>query len=134
MATKTIANDLSITSHATQQDAQLLVTINNGPQAQKAAIGGELLWEYDSAPTWKQFAKDHPVGSDGRRAVVALMDQFEMIGTFVKQGLLDRGLVNDLCWAKGAWDKCEHLAMHYREHDGNTEIYANFERLADGQR
>lgn len=134
MPTKTTAKtDLSIASHASLADAQLIVAINNGPMAGRAMDGHDLLWQYDEAPTWKQFEKDHKPGSPGRLAVNAVLNYYETIGTFVKQGLLDRGLVYDLLWVKGLWDRCENIAMEYRRRAGNPEIYANFERLAKAQ-
>lgn len=125
--------DLTVTSHATQQDAQLMVAINNGPVAERALVGQELLWAYDTPPTWKQFDRDHPARSEGRIAVTAVLNYYETIGTYVKQGLLDRGLVYDLLWVKGLWARCENIALHYRERAGEPEIYANFERLAKAQ-
>jgi hypothetical protein len=134
MPTKSVAKpDLSITSRATQADAQLIVAINNGPMAGRAMDGHELLWGYDGPLTWKQFERDHKPGSAGRLAVNAVLNYYETIGTFVNQGLLDRGLVYDLLWVKGVWQRCEPIAMEYRRRAGNREIYANFELLATSQ-
>lgn len=133
MATKTAVPDLQVTSTATVQDAQLLVSIFNGPLAMRAQDGLTALYAYDAPPTWEQFDRDHPRGSDAARDVSALLNLNEEIATFVKQGLLDRGLVYDLLWVKGAWELCRAIALHYRETSGNAEIYANFERLATAQ-
>ena len=57
----------------------------------------------------------------------------ETVATFVKQGLLDKGLVYDLLWVSGAWQRCKAIALHERERSGSAEMYANFERLAAGQ-
>jgi hypothetical protein len=134
MPTKTVAKpDLSITSHATQADAQLLVALNAGPMALRIMDGHELLMGYDQPPSWKQFDKVHKPGSPGRLAVQAVLYYYETIGTFVKQGLLDRGLVYDLLWVKGIWKLCEPIALEYRRRSGEAEMYANFERLAKAQ-
>lgn len=133
MATKTMPNNLTITTHATQQDAVLLMQILNGPMGLRASDGLDLLWGYDSPPSYEQFNKDHPQGSEGCREVKALLNESEAIATFVKQGLIDRGLVYDLLWVKGTWDRCASIALHYRKQAGEPEIYANFERLAAGQ-
>lgn len=133
MATKTMQNNLTITTHATQQDAVLLMQIMNGPLGLRAADGLTLLWDYERPPTYEQFVKQHPSGSQGQRDVQALLTVNETIATFVKQGLIDRGLVYDLLWVKGVWDRCANIALHYRKQTGEPEIYANFERLAAGQ-
>ena len=125
--------DLSVISTATQADAQLIVAINNSPTAARCADGHDLLWGYDGPLTWKQLEKDHKPGSAGRLAISAVLNYYETIGTFVKQGLLDRGLVYDLLWVKGVWARVEPIAQEYRRKAGEPEIYANFERLAAGQ-
>jgi len=134
MATKAMPHDLTITTHATQQDANLLVQLLNGPLGLRAVDAMALLGAYDSPPTYAQFIKDHPVGSAGNQAVQGLLTVSETIATFVKQGLLDKGLVYDLLWVNGAWERCKNIALHDRERAGVAEIYANFERLAAGQR
>jgi len=134
MATTTpTAAGLSITSTATQQDAQLLVTIFNGPLALRAQEGLQLLYGYDDPPTWEQFDRDHPRSSEGAGHVQSLLNLYEEIATFVKHGLIDRDLVFDLLWVEGAWQRCANLARHFRETAGEPEIYANFERLAAAQ-
>jgi hypothetical protein len=133
MATTTSTPELTITRTATHEDAQLLVQLLGTPMAQRATDGLELLHDYRNPPTYEQFAADHPRGSEGARCVHALLNLNEMIGTFVKNDLLDRDLVYDLLWVAGAWDRCRSIALHFREESGNAEIYANFERLAAGQ-
>jgi len=131
--TKTTA-DLSVTRTATREDAQLLVQLMSTPVAERAADGMEVLFGYKTPPTYEQFSADHPRGSEGARAVNALLNMNETIGTFVKNGLLDRDLVYDLLWVSGAWQRCKNIALYYRKQSGNAEIYANFERLAAGQK
>jgi len=134
MATTTSSTTgLSITSTATQQDAQLLVSMFNGPLALRAQDGLTTLYGYDEPPTWEQFDRDHPHGTEEARCVSALLNLNEEIATFVKHGLLDRDLVFDLLWVQGAWERCASIALHYRETAGEPEIYANFERLAMAQ-
>ena len=129
----TTQSDLTVTTRATQADAQLLVSLMSTPGALRAMDGMDLLWGYDTAPTWEQFDADHPHGSEGARAVNATLGINETIGTFVKQGLLDRGLVYDLYWIAGVWDRCRAIALHFREVSGVPEMYENFEALAAGQ-
>ncbi|MCU1623227.1 MAG: hypothetical protein JWL79_2072 [Frankiales bacterium] len=133
MTTTIPQQDLSISAKPTQADAQLLVSLINGPMAQRAYDGSDLLMGYDSPPTFAQFDADHPRGSEGARAVSALLGFNETLGTFVKQGLLDRGLVYDLYWVAGLWERSAAIALHVREKSGVAAMYENFEALAKGQ-
>jgi hypothetical protein len=133
MATKTAPGDLTVTPHATREDALLITQLLNGPLGILAIDGMAVLQSYDRGPTHERLVEDHPVGSDGYRAVQALLTMSETIATFVKQGLLDKALVYDLFWVRGAWDRCQAIALHERERDGEPLIYANFEALAEGQ-
>ncbi len=128
------ARDLTVTRTATRQDAELLVQIMSTPVAERASDGMELLFGYDKPPSYEQFSKDHPRGSDGSRCVNAVLNFNETIGTFVKNGLLDKDLVYDLLWVAGAWERCKAIALHHREESGEPKIYENFEWLATGQK
>jgi hypothetical protein len=65
-------------------------------------------------------------------APVRKMLQFgEVIGTLVKQGVLDRGLVLDLWWVKGAWARVQPTAQRERTRLGEARLYENFEALAE---
>jgi hypothetical protein len=57
----------------------------------------------------------------------------ETIGTLVKNDLLDRALVYDWLWVRGAWDRVGAAAKRSREKEGVPEMYENFEALAQGQ-
>jgi hypothetical protein len=130
MTTTTTRDALTVTRTATQADAQLIVSLMNGPLGLRASDGMSLLFTYDDAPTYAQFVTDHPVGSKGYQDVNAVLSINETIGTFVKQGLLDRALVHDVFWIEGAWKQCERLALHFRDETGEPRIYENFEALA----
>ena len=128
-ATKTL-DELTVTTTATQADAQLIVSLINGPLGMRASDGLSLLFSYDEPPTHAQFIKDHPVGSDGYKNMTGVLGLNEILGTFVKQGLLDRGLVHDTLWIAGAWKQCKPLVLHLRDKAGEPRIYENFEALA----
>ena len=130
MTESTTRDALSVTRTATQADAQLLVSLMNGPLALRASDGMSLLLTYDDVPAPARFLADHPVGSKGYQDVNAVLAMNETIGTFVKHGLLDRALVHDLFWVDGAWSRCEGLAMHFREAGGEPRLFENFEALA----
>jgi hypothetical protein len=67
-------------------------------------------------------------------AVQTLLVFYETVGTLVKNGLFDRNLAYDWLWAHGAWGKVGPAAERARAKAGVPELYANFERLAAGQR
>jgi hypothetical protein len=50
--------------------------------------------------------------------------------TFVKQGILDRGLVEDLWWIEGLWARVGPAAIRERKKMGEPRLYENFEALA----
>jgi len=57
----------------------------------------------------------------------------ETIGTLVKNNLIDRDLIYDWLWVKGAWDRVGPAALRAREKAGVPAMYENFEALAQGQ-
>jgi hypothetical protein len=57
----------------------------------------------------------------------------ETVGTLVKNGLLDRDLVLDWLWVSGAWDRVGGAALESRAAAGVTELWENFEALAQEQ-
>ena len=57
----------------------------------------------------------------------------ETVGTLVKNGLLDRDLVLDWLWVSGAWDRVGAAALESRADAGVTELWENFEALAQEQ-
>jgi hypothetical protein len=132
--TSTQTSDLTVQRAATQADAQLLVSMMSSPFAESAARGMDHLYTYENPPTYEQFHADHPHGSSTRLDIIALLNYNETLGTFVKQGLLARGLVYDLYWISGGWERCRPIALGFREAGGNDQLYENFEALAVADR
>jgi hypothetical protein len=56
----------------------------------------------------------------------------EVVGTFVNQGVLDRGLATDMWWIEGLWSRVAPTAGRQREHLGEPRLWENFEKLAGG--
>jgi hypothetical protein len=65
-------------------------------------------------------------------AVQKVLNFGEVVGTFVKQGVLDRGLVMDMWWMEGLWARVGGAAERLREHLGEPRLSENFEALAGG--
>jgi hypothetical protein len=57
----------------------------------------------------------------------------ETVGTLVKNGLLDRQLVYDWLWVEGSWARVGPAAKRAREKAGVSQLYENYESLAQGQ-
>jgi hypothetical protein len=55
-------------------------------------------------------------------AVRALLMFGETVGTFVKQEVLDRGLVLDLWWVEGFWKRVALAAVRQRERIGEPRL------------
>jgi hypothetical protein len=82
------------------------------------------------------FADDFdPDGVDANDPSIQSMLIFnETIGTLVKNGLLDRGLVYDWLWVAGTWERVAPAAKRARAKAGVPQLYENYEALATGQR
>lgn len=108
---------------ATHDDASLMVDLL---QWHTAAGGMEASMALMDAGFDAEAAK-----VEDRHVFVMLM-MGETIGTFVKQGVLDGGLVYDL-WAAGLmWDRVGPAALKQREQYGVPALWENFEALAKG--
>ncbi|HEX6461184.1 MAG TPA: hypothetical protein VF032_19870 [Thermoleophilaceae bacterium] len=88
-----------------------------------------------SAAGRKIFADDFdPEAASALDEEVQTMLLFnETIGTLVKNDLLDRALVYDWLYVKGAWARVGPAAKRAREKAGVSAMYENFEALAAGQ-
>jgi hypothetical protein len=127
------AQGLSVTTTATMADAQLIASLLTTPLSVHAAAGADFLMSRRSPMSYAQYEREHPPGSDHRRDINAMMGFNETIATFVKRGLLDRELVEDLYWVAGAWRACENIVRGIREQAGEPRLYENFEALAQQQ-
>lgn len=81
----------------------------------------------------------HAVFSDGFDAANSSMDNpavrrlltfGEVVGTLVKQDILDRGLVLDMWWISGVWERLKAAVTKERERLGELRLYENLEALA----
>ena len=87
----------------------------------------------DGGLTYEVYEATYPAGSDDSVAIMNVLAWNETIGTLVKQGLLDRGLVLDWLWVAGAWEQCRFIALAGREETGVPQMWENFEALAKSQ-
>jgi hypothetical protein len=126
----TQADDLRIVGGATAADAQLIVAMQHVNAISGADEGWHLLHAFDNPPTLTQLRKRHHADSREYRCVSMFLGSCETIGTFVKQGLLNEGLVHDLYWIAGVWRASEKVCKGLRKEAGEPRLFENFELLA----
>jgi hypothetical protein len=132
MSTPTIRTESapSLKTGATIADAQLVVQILATGSAAGADRGFEILRSAPSPLTLEQLREAHQRLGDGYRQVMAFLGQAETIATFVKQGLLNEGLIQDLLWVAGGWAASASVCAGLREESGEPRLFENFEWLA----
>jgi hypothetical protein len=137
MTIPTQASELTINSSPTQTDAQLMLQLAQLAQAMRVDHGGALLHKHhkqlNGPLSYEAFQATYPDGDADGTAILNVLAWNETVGTLVKQGLLDRGLVLDWLWVAGAWERCRPIAIGQREEMGQAEIWENFEALAISQ-
>ena len=106
---------------ATHEDAQLVIQLVRwgSEMGLDDALAKIMADDFDPE---QASAADHDV----RRALTF----GEMVGTLVKQGLLNKDLVYDLWWVQGLWDRVGPAARRQREAFGEPRLSENFEALA----
>jgi hypothetical protein len=75
---------------------------------------------------------DPETASTDDSSVQKVLNFGEVVGTFVNQGVLDRGLVTDMWWMEGLWSRVGPAARRLREHLGEPRLSENFEKLGGG--
>jgi hypothetical protein len=135
MTIPTQTTDLTVTASPTQTDAQLVVQLAQLGQSMRIDRGQALLWKHhkDGGITFAQFEAAYPTDSEDATAIINVLKWHETVGTLVKQGLLNRGIVHDWLWVSGAWDTCRSIALGQRAEMNEPAIWENFEALALSQ-
>src|SRR4051812_41019995 len=112
------------TSGATNEDAMLLVEL--------AKWGSMIGLDEASRALFSDGFDPEAVEADNPAVQSTLMFH-ETVGTLVKNGLLDRALVNDWLWVSGTWERVAPAARRAREKLGEPRLFENYEALAAGQ-
>jgi uncharacterized protein DUF4760 len=120
----------TLSNRATIADAQLIVQILANGTAEGANRGFEILRSSSSPLTLVQLRDAYPRLGDEYRQVMAFLEECETIATFVKQGLLNEALVQDLFWVAGGWNASAGVCKGLRDEAGEPRLYENFEWLA----
>jgi hypothetical protein len=106
---------------ATYEDAQLMMQIVRWGTEMGLEDAMSVIWAEDFEPDSAEMSNP---------AVGKVLGYGEFLGTFVKQGILDRGLVIDMWWVEGIWARVGPAALKLRANAGEPRLYENFEALA----
>jgi hypothetical protein len=119
-----------IQSPPTKEDAQLLIQLNIMGAMTGAFRGLDLLEAFEKPPTLAQALKRYPRGTEEQSQISAFLGLCETVGTFVRQGVLNEALVNDLYAVEHGWTLIEKIAKSLRKQVGDARMYENAEWLA----
>ena len=119
-----------VESPPTTTDAQLILQLMQFSASSGANEGWQLLQGFETPPTLSQLRRRYPRESREYGQISAFLGSCEVIGTFVKNGLLHRGLTHDTWWIAGAWRASEKVCKGMRKEAGEPRLYENFEALA----
>jgi hypothetical protein len=112
------------------EDAQLIVQLQMTAAMTGAFRGFDLLQLFEKPPTLTQALKRYPRGSEEQGQISAFLGLCETTATFVRQGLLNEALVNDLYAVAYAWSWVEKIAKGHRKESGEPRMFENAEWLA----
>jgi len=130
-ATQAAADDLQIIqTPATTEDAHLLIQMQIAATMSGAWRGLELLRTFEKPPTLAQALKRFPRGSEEQGCISAFLGMGETTATFVRHGLVNEALVQDLYAVTRMWGVVEKIAKGLRRESGEPRMYENFEWLA----
>jgi hypothetical protein len=107
---------------ATQKDAEILIQLLRWSTEMGADEGFAEIFSDD-------FSKEE--ASLATPAVGKVLTYCEAVGTLVKQGLLDRDLVNDFWLSSAVWDRLGPAVLRVREQMRESRMFENFEALAN---
>jgi hypothetical protein len=128
---ETAADDLAVVrTPPTHADAQLILQQQIADATTGAGEGYDILRDFDEPPTLGQLRKRHPRGSEEHRKVMAFLMSCETTSTFVRQGILNEALVNDLYSVGSAYRQMEKVIKGLRRENGEPRILENTEWLA----
>jgi hypothetical protein len=112
------------------QDAQLILQQQIVMAMSGANQGYDLLWAFETPPTLGQLRKRHPRESAEHQQVMAFLVACETTATFVRQGILNEALVDDLYDIVGGYARIEKIIKGLRRETGQVRIGENSEWLA----
>jgi len=131
LSAQTAADEVQIIqTPPSMEDAQLIVQLQMTAAMTGAFRGFDLLQLFEKPPTLTQALKRYPRGSEEQGQISAFLGLCETTATFVRQGLLNEALVNDLYAIAYAWSWVEKIAKGHRKESGEPRMFENAEWLA----
>jgi len=113
----------------TQKDAELLLQVISLMNDEEGKEAFRWFQEELDIKNYKKFKEKYPKGSQGFRYLNVILRNWEMLATFVVNGLISEDLVFDMYWVKYVWDKVEPIVHGIREESKQPRLYENFEVL-----
>lgn len=105
-----------------REDATLMIELAKWGSMIGIDEASGAIWADDFDPEKAQARDPH---------IRTMLVWYETIGTLVKNGLLDRDLVQDWLWVAGVWERIGPAALRARAQT-MPQMYENFEALASG--
>ncbi len=117
----------------TKDDAHLVIEL--------AQLGSQMVHPKARGWVWSdsfigdadEFFATYPPGTDEFDYVSSLAAWHETVATLWKRGLISEELLFDWLWVASIWDKLKGILIAMREQTGTSELWANFEAMAEAQ-
>jgi len=115
-------------SQSTQKDAELLIQLFqllfSRPEMMDAF---NFVMELENT-NYEDFAKSHPIGSQGWNHFIYLGSFYELVGVLVKYVTINEDMVFDSLYL--AWDKLGPIVKGFQKAMGSPHWLENYEYLA----
>ncbi len=118
----------------TYQDAMLVLQLAHLRATLGVSEASSWMWSDQFVTDYAQFLERYPSGSEGHGKAAKICGYFETLGVLYKHGLINEDLLFDWVAVVPAWDRIKSFPLGVRERSGNSQLYRNFEALAEAQR
>ena len=109
----------------------MVATYDDAALAVQLVRWGTELGLSDAVHTVLSEVFDSSTASTNDFAVRKILEFGDVVGTLVKQNVLNKDLVLDLWWAGGAWERVKMAAEQDRARLGEPRLHDNFQALAE---
>jgi hypothetical protein len=117
----------------TKEDAQLMMQLAQlGTQMIHPKARG-WIWSDDFVSDPDEFRSKYPHGSEEAAYVNSMASWHETLATLWKRGLISEELLFDWLWVPAMWERLKPILLAEREGAGVSELWANFEAMAEAQ-
>ena len=117
----------------TKDDAHLVIELAQlGSQMVHPKARG-WIWSDEFVSDGAEFFQKYPPGTEEFLYVSAVAAWHETVATLWKRGLVSEELLFDWLWVAGVWGKLKNILITMREGSGTTQLWENFEAMAEAQ-